>query len=215
MKSKYITGKWFEIWSEYGFEDRLKVIARFFTKLYMLKLVFVALIALNAYIDYKCDYNLLRGHVGRAGEQRQLRYVPIIEDSGDNMVSTALFSVHNLSNYDCTFDKDCNSGKCLLTKDVYGNVTGSHCTCDAGYTDDSSICSYRQLSGLATLLISIFLGELGVDLCFLSRGNCCYICCGIMKGLTGGGFLIWWAVDIALIATGGMMDGNGKSLTTI
>jgi hypothetical protein len=33
---------------------------------------------------------------------------------------------------------------------------------------------------------------------------------GIAKILTGGGFGLWWAIDIALAASGQMKDGDGR-----
>jgi len=59
------------------------------------------------------------------------------------------------------------------------------------------------------------LGEFGIDRCFIARGNGCGICVGILKGITGGGFLIWYIIDIILIATGSLNDGNGQPLSSI
>jgi hypothetical protein len=38
---------------------------------------------------------------------------------------------------------------------------------------------------------------------------------GILKGITGGGFVIWYIVDIILIAKGNLLDDNGQALTEI
>ena len=60
---------------------------------------------------------------------------------------------------------------------------------------------------LVALLLSIFLGVLGVDRFYLG-----HIGLGIAKLLTGGGCGIWYIVDIILIATGSLRDANGNEL---
>ena len=62
-------------------------------------------------------------------------------------------------------------------------------------------------SKMVALLLSIFLGELGIDRFYLG-----YIGLGILKLLTGGGFGIWWLVDLILIATGKMKTKDGQKL---
>ena len=57
------------------------------------------------------------------------------------------------------------------------------------------------------LILSIFLGELGIDRFYLGK-----VGTGILKLLTGGGLGIWWLVDIILIATGKMTDKAGNPL---
>jgi TM2 domain-containing membrane protein YozV len=69
-----------------------------------------------------------------------------------------------------------------------------------------------QKDWLITLLLSIFLGSLGVDRFYLG-----YIGLGILKlaitlvscGLAG---WIWWIIDIIFIATDKMTDVNGQPL---
>ncbi|MFB3894753.1 MAG: TM2 domain-containing protein [bacterium] len=69
-----------------------------------------------------------------------------------------------------------------------------------------------QKDWLITLLLSIFLGTLGVDRFYLG-----YIGLGILKlaitivscGLAG---WIWWIIDIVFIATDKMTDATGQKL---
>ena len=62
-------------------------------------------------------------------------------------------------------------------------------------------------SKMVALLLSIFLGEQGIDRFYLG-----YIGLGILKLLTGGGLGIWWLVDLILIATGKMKTKDGQEL---
>ncbi len=58
------------------------------------------------------------------------------------------------------------------------------------------------------LIISIFLGELGIDRFYLG-----YTGLGILKLITFGGFGIWWIIDVISIATGKMTAKDGTSLS--
>ncbi|MDR0840781.1 MAG: TM2 domain-containing protein [Christensenellaceae bacterium] len=62
-------------------------------------------------------------------------------------------------------------------------------------------------SKTTTLIISILLGEIGIDRFYLG-----YTGLGIIKLITAGGFGIWWIIDIILIATGKMKDAKGNEL---
>lgn len=57
------------------------------------------------------------------------------------------------------------------------------------------------------LIISIFLGEIGIDRFYLG-----YIGLGILKLITVGGFGIWWLIDVILIASGKMRTKSGQEL---
>ena len=60
---------------------------------------------------------------------------------------------------------------------------------------------------MTALLLSVFLGGLGVDRFYLG-----YTVLGVVKLLTGGGCGIWWLVDVILIATGKYKDSDGNPL---
>ena len=65
----------------------------------------------------------------------------------------------------------------------------------------------EQKSFLVAILLSIFVGTLGVDRFYLG-----YVGLGILKLVTLGGCGIWAIVDIILIATGNLKDKNGVPL---
>ena len=60
---------------------------------------------------------------------------------------------------------------------------------------------------LTALLLSIFLGTLGVDRFYLGQTGL-----GIGKLVTIGGCGVWWLIDVILIATGSAKDVRGRLL---
>lgn len=59
----------------------------------------------------------------------------------------------------------------------------------------------------ATWILSLLLGHLGVDRFYLG-----YVGLGILKLITGGGFGIWYLIDLVLTLTGQMKDKEGQAL---
>lgn len=57
------------------------------------------------------------------------------------------------------------------------------------------------------ILLSFFLGELGVDRFYMG-----YVGLGILKLVTIGGFGIWWLIDLIMIITGKMKCKDGTEL---
>jgi len=60
---------------------------------------------------------------------------------------------------------------------------------------------------LVALLLSIFVGTLGIDRFYLG-----HIGLGILKLITFGGCGIWWIIDLIMIVTGSMTDSDGNPL---
>jgi hypothetical protein len=66
---------------------------------------------------------------------------------------------------------------------------------------------FSEKEWLPALLISFFLGGLGIDRFYLG-----YTGLGVLKLVTLGGCGIWALIDLVLIATGSMKDANGLPL---
>ncbi len=64
-----------------------------------------------------------------------------------------------------------------------------------------------ERSWIAAVLLSWFLGTLGVDRFYLG-----YTGLGILKLITCGGFGIWWLIDFILLLTNNLPDADGKPL---
>jgi len=60
---------------------------------------------------------------------------------------------------------------------------------------------------LTALLLSIFVGALGVDRFYMGL-----VGTGILKLITLGGLGIWWVIDLILVATNSLKDKNGNYL---
>lgn len=65
----------------------------------------------------------------------------------------------------------------------------------------------EQKDFLVALLLSIFVGYLGIDRFYLG-----YVGLGIAKLLTAGGCGVWTVIDIILIAMGKLPDATGRPL---
>lgn len=66
---------------------------------------------------------------------------------------------------------------------------------------------FSEREWLVAVLISFFLGTLGIDRFYLG-----YTALGILKLITLGGCGIWWLIDLILIAMGSLKDSAGLPL---
>ena len=60
---------------------------------------------------------------------------------------------------------------------------------------------------VAALVLCIFLGGLGIHRFYVGKAGT-----GVLMLLTGGGFGIWWLIDIIMIAVGSFTDKSGAFL---
>ncbi|AUC84434.1 TM2 domain-containing protein [Polaribacter sp. ALD11] len=65
-------------------------------------------------------------------------------------------------------------------------------------------------SQVTALLLSIFLGGLGIDRFYLG-----YNLLGVLKLITLGGFGIWYIIDLIMIITGDLQPKNGSYSKTL
>ncbi len=69
-------------------------------------------------------------------------------------------------------------------------------------TNKASSSGKKQVNWVLILIISIFLGQLGIDRFMMGQ-----VGLGILKLITFGGFGIWWLIDVILIATKHQFNG--------
>ena len=77
--------------------------------------------------------------------------------------------------------------------------------CGVRQRTSSSTTMDVNTNWLIILLLSIFLGTLGIDRFYVGK-----IGTGILKLLTAGGCGVWWIVDIILIVTNQFTDAKGN-----
>ena len=84
------------------------------------------------------------------------------------------------------------------------------CTCDKPYVNKNGVpCAEESKSALTTLLLTLFLGGIGMPWFYTASGNQCQVCCGVTKLLLGMFTLgIWEIIDIVNVATMKHMGGG-------
>jgi hypothetical protein len=102
----------------------------------------------------------------------------------------------------CTINDDC--GK-------FGICEQEKCVClpNTISLNNDGKCDYQKFEKLTAFLLTFLTGTLGIDRYVMSRGNGGAVCLGILKGLTAGGFTIWYIVDWIMVLTNTYKDGNG------
>lgn len=106
--------------------------------------------------------------------------------------STAFHNEGEGNDKQCKFIQDCNfpNGVCI----------DGVCVCTTCHTGDD--CTMTLIPATVALLLTMSFGFCGIDHCLLSGCTCPGVCFGIIKGLTAGGFLIWYFVDVIFMING-------------
>ncbi|GAA2239196.1 hypothetical protein GCM10010401_09480 [Rarobacter faecitabidus] len=72
---------------------------------------------------------------------------------------------------------------------------------------NSYVSGPAQKSFVATWLLALFLGSLGIDRFYLGKFGT-----GLLKLVTGGAFGIWTIIDLVITLSGGQTDKQGRPL---
>lgn len=71
--------------------------------------------------------------------------------------------------------------------------------------EDNTTTNTSDKNFIILLLLSIFIGGLGIDRFYLGK-----IGTGILKLISLGGVGIWWLIDLIIIVSGNMKDAEGR-----
>jgi hypothetical protein len=98
----------------------------------------------------------------------------------------------------------------------HGVCTDELCKCEKPYVNKNGMpCAQESQSALTTLLLTLFLGGIGMPWFYTAQGNQCQVCCGVTKLLLGMFTLgIWEIIDIVSVAKMDHM-GGGEELAGV